>query len=206
MHYAGMWMKKDFTVWVVLGLWDSYTGGFYLYDAFMCDSSIPAVVVEKLAQRMRLKKYRSEAIICNDLMWEEKGYFKNTALQYKKYMAKNKIPGRLKGAFNYDEYASIVEIGQLFDMNMIKVHSGATSLVLQLMSWVTIDRGKHKGSRPDEENDGYCRALCVLVSDLRRKERWAKTMKPKFYDYNKTPIVMDAHRKAGEIGHRRTGG
>jgi hypothetical protein len=100
------------------------------------------------------------------------------------------ISAPVREAFNFDEYGSIIEIGQLFDTNMIRVDSKAKSMLLQMMSWVTINRGKNLGSKPDTEDDGYCRALCLIVSELRRQELWTQIIKPILADYNKAELVQ----------------
>jgi len=204
LHYAGVWQKEDLSVWVVLCLWDAYKGYLIVYDAFTCDSPTPGVVLEKLIEKMRLQKVRSDAIVCNSLMWEDKGYSKNIALQYKAELSKKKIYTKIKKAINYDEYASIVEVGQLMDMDMVFVEAKVSSLILQLMSWTIVDRGKTTGGRPDAIDDGFCRALCLVDSELRRTEQWVRIMKPQFNDYNNADIVQRSYNKASEIGSRRT--
>lgn len=203
LHYASVWQKEDLTIWVILALWDAYKGYLFIYDAFTCGEPIPGMVAPMLIDRMRMKQFKSDAIICNKLMHEEKGFSKNIAIQYRKELQKRKITTRVTEAFNYDEFASMIEVGQLFDMNMIYVDSSVKSFILQVMSWVTVDRGRHKGKRPDVENDGFCRAMCILDSELRRKTRWAQIMKPKFADYNKDKIVQDTYNKMAQIGAKR---
>jgi len=190
LHYAGVWQKEDLSVWIVLCLWDAHKGYLFVYDAFMCDNPIPAVVIPELIQRMKLKTHKSEAIVCNKLMWEDKGYTKNTGLQYRRDINSRGITANIKEAFNYDEFASIIEVGQLFDIDRILVESSAKSMVLQFMSWVTIERGKHVGAKPDEEDDGWCRALCLVVSELRRKDQWARVVKPILADYADAEFVQ----------------
>lgn len=189
LHYAGVWQKEDLSVWIVLCLWDAHKGFLFAYDAFMCDNPIPAVVIPKLISRMRLKTHKSEAIVCNKLMWETSGYTKNTGLQYRRDINGRGITANIKEAFNYDEFASIIEIGQLFDIDRIFVESSAKSLVLQLMSWVTIERGRHIGAKPDTEDDGWARALCLVVSELRRKDQWTRVIKPILADYANAEFV-----------------
>ena len=203
LHYAGMWQKPDMSIWVVLALWDAYRGYLFVYDAFMCGEIIPTAVCTLLIDRMRLKKYRSEAILTNKMMWETHGYSKNIAQQYRNYL-KKRVTAKIKEAINYDEYASIIEIGQLFDQNMIYVDKAMAGAILQLMSWVTVDRGEQKGYRPDEDDDGFCRALCLIVSELRRKTRWKEIVKPKLHDYADTKLVQSVYQKASEIGLKQT--
>lgn len=204
LHYAGMWQKKDLSIWCVLGLWDAHKGFLFLYDAFQCENSTPSEVIPKLIYHMRLRSYRHEAIVCNGLMWEQKGFSKNTALQYKNEFIKQGVPGKIKEALTYDEFASIIEVGQLFDIDMVYIDSRLNDLILQLFGWVTVDRGRHTGKRPDEENDGYCRALCILVSELRRRSQWIKVMRPKLHDYNITSKVQEVYRKAEKIATKQT--
>jgi predicted phage terminase large subunit-like protein len=200
LHYIGLWQKEDLSIWCVLALWEAYKGYLFVYDAFMCDECTPYAVIPKLIDRGKLKNYKCEAIVSNTLMWEQKGYVKNISLQYQRELEKRKIKNaKIVEALNYDEYASIVEVGQLFDMNMVFVDSGSKELVLQMMSWVTIDRGKQTGYRPDDKDDGYCRALCIITSELRRKRRWQDIMKPKFLDYNRDTEVMRAHDRAANL-------
>ena len=199
LHYAGMYQKEDLSVWVVLAIWDAYKGYLFIYDAFMCGDPIPSVVCEKIINRMMLKKLSCEAIVTNSLMWSEKGYHKNIALQYRKYFQEHKIVARIKKAINYDDYSSIVEIGQLFDKNKIYVDNRVNSFILQVMSWCTVDMGKQAGSRPDEDDDGYCRALCLIDSELRKHTRWQEVMKPVFMDYSKMASVRSVYNNAEKI-------
>jgi predicted phage terminase large subunit-like protein len=190
LHYAGLWQKEDLSVWVVLCLWDALKGFLFVYDGFMVEDAIPGAVLPRLIKRARLKDYACEGIVCSPLMWEQKGYTKNVALQYRRELNKVNISAPVREAFNFDEYGSIIEIGQLFDTNMIRVDSKAKSMLLQMMSWVTINRGKNLGSKPDTEDDGYCRALCLIVSELRLQELWTQIIKPILADYNKAELVQ----------------
>lgn len=203
LHYAGMWQKQDLSVWVVLALWDAYRGYLFIYDAFMCPDIIPTIVCTQLIERMQLNKYRSESVLTNKMMWETHGYSKNIAQQYRNYL-KKRATVKIKEAQNYDEYAAIVEIGQLFDQNMVYVEKTMSGAVLQLMSWVTVDRGQHTGHRPDEDDDGYCRALCLIVSELRRKKRWSEIVTPKLHDYVDARYVQKVYQDAAEIGVKKT--
>ena len=197
LHYIGLWQKEDLSVWCVLALWEAYKGFLFIYDACVCDEHIPGVVIPKVISRGRLKNYKCENIVCNSLIWEQKGYAKNTALQYKQFLEKQGVrTGRIIEALNYDEYASIAEIGQLFDVNMAFVNTAAKELVLQMMSWTMIDMGKRTGYKPDNIDDGYCRALCLIVSELRRKRLWADIVQPKLYDYARDSDVIAAYDKA----------
>jgi predicted phage terminase large subunit-like protein len=197
LHYIGMWQKEDLSVWIVMALWDAYKGFLFVYDGFVCDEHHPKGVLPKLINRAQLKVFKCESIVCNSLMWEQKGYSKNTALQYKRELEKMKVRnGRIVEAMNYDEYASIAEVGQLFDINMAFVDSGAKELVLQMMSWVTINRGERTGYRPDDNDDGYCRALCLIISELRRRQQWQEVLKPKLRDYAKDHEVVSAYNRA----------
>ena len=193
LHYAGIWQKEDLSIWVVLMLWDVYKGFLFIYDAFTCDESIPSVVIPMLIKRMRLRTHKCEAIMCNDLMWEDKGYSKNIGIQYRKEIAKYRIDAKIKESFNYDEYGTIVEMGQLFDNDMVYVEEKSKSLILQLMGWITVDRGKHTGSRPNNEDDGFCRAICLVVSELKKKTKWTDVVPPILTDYAKSQIVQSAY-------------
>ena len=73
------------------------------------------------------------------------------------------------------------------------------------MSWTIVDRGKNIGGRPDTVDDGFCRALCLVDSELRRTDQWVRVMKPQFNDYNKAEFVQGYYNKVAEVGHRRTG-
>jgi predicted phage terminase large subunit-like protein len=197
LHYVGLWQKEDLSVWCVLALWEAYKGFLFIYDAFVCDEHIPGVVIPKVISRGRLKNYKCENIVCNSLIWEQKGYAKNTALQYKQFLEKQGVrTGRIIEALNYDEYASIAEIGQLFDVNMAFVNTAAKELVLQMMSWTMTDTGKRTGYKPDSIDDGYCRSLCLIVSELRRKRLWADIVQPKLYDYARDSDVIAAYDRA----------
>lgn len=199
LHYAGIYQKKDLSVWIVMAIWDSYKGFLFIYDAFMCGDPIPSNVVPRIIDKMMLRKLSCEAIITNSLMWEDQGYTKNIALQYKKQFQKNKINVKIKEAFNYDEYATLVEIGQLFDNNMIYVDDSVNCFILQAMTWSLTNMGKQTGDRPDEEDDGYCRALCLIDSELRRLTRWQDVMKPVLMDYSKRTLVQNIYDKANKI-------
>ena len=77
-------------------------------------------------------------------------------------------------------------------------------LILQFMSWVTVERGRNVGSRPDEENDGYCRALCLIISELKRQDIFVQTMKPLFNDYNRETIVQKRYEQVAQIGAKKS--
>lgn len=186
MHYAGLWQKKDLTVWVVLALWDAYKGILLIYDAFALENNTK--LIDTMKDKMQLKKYKCHGIICNSLNWENST--KNIGLQYRReFNTKGLEEVRVRQAFDYDEYASISEISQLFSLNLIIVSDKAYSLALQMFGWNIVDRGKQMGGRPDEENDGFCRALCLIVSDLRKKDKWERIVKPKLADYNRSEFV-----------------
>jgi len=177
LHYGAMVQTKDLRIYFLECLWDNVAGKLFVYGCWDMESPDPSFMAPMIAQRMKLRVYQHEKILCNDKMFAINEYQRSTGQLMKTEFKRIKITARLIEAIRYEESGSIIQGSQMFSSNQIYVSNECQDAARQFASW-TIEKGK-----PSIENCGYCIALCLVISDLRRKKIFVKLHK--VVDYKK---------------------
>ena len=178
LHYAAMYQHKDLSLWVMQALWDDTAGKLFVYQNWMVESPVPAIIGLELIRRMKLREYRHEKILCNDRMCQTEGHIRSPIQVMKTEIRKTEVRVNLVEAVRYDQAGAILTGSQMVALKQIYIDENCQEPARQIAGW-TIDKGK-----PGEDDCGYCIALCMILSELRRR-KLIKDKPPKPRDYNK---------------------
>lgn len=179
LHYGSIVQMKDLSVWFLEALWDDVDGNLYVYGCWTRDEANPTLQVPMIILRMQQKKFRTENILGNESMFKDTGYIKSVAKLYYQAYAKALPSARVgfREAIKYDQTGAIVAANQMFGLKQIFIDHKCKDAARQFASW-TVEKGK-----PDQVDNGYCIALCQIVSELSRRQLIKKI--PPVKDYAK---------------------
>ena len=178
LHFAAMYQHKDLSLWVVQALWDDVAGKLFVYQTWTMENPMPAIVGIELIRRMKLREYRHEKILCNDRMCQNEGHIRSAIQVIKAEIRKTETEAHLIEAMRYDQPGAILTGTQMFALKQIYIDENSQEAARQIAGW-TIEKGK-----PAEDDCGYCIALCMILSELRRR-KLVKDKPPKPRDYQK---------------------
>jgi hypothetical protein len=177
LHYGSIVQLKDMSIWFIEALWDDVIGNLYVYGCWTAPEANPVIQVPVMIQRMQQKKFRTENILANSDMFTD-DVRRSAALYYRKEYSKllPTIRVGFREAFKYDQSGAILAGNQMFAQKRIYIAHEAKEAARQCASW-TVEKGK-----PAKEDNGYCIALCQIISELNRR-KLLKKEKP-IRDYN----------------------
>jgi len=178
LHYGSIVQMKDLSVWFIEALWDDVEGKLFVYGCWSADEANPVIQVPLIVIRMQQTKYITENILANSQMFKEEARIKSVASMYRREY-RSVLPSITVGfreAIKYDQMGAIVIGNQMFGRKQIYVSHDCKEAARQFASW-TVDKGK-----PNDQDNGYCIALCQIISELKRRELIDK--KPKERDYD----------------------
>jgi hypothetical protein len=155
----------------------------FVYDAFDTTDISPTMIANTLAFRMHLREVECERLIGSEEMFAKKPHMKSTAKVLNIALGDGEIEPRICKPYLHDLEGSIIEVNRLLDHGQMYVHQKLTAPARQFANW-TIQKGK-----PDVADSGYCRALCLVVSELAQQEMYQKVVKYQDYKKIKKPRV-----------------
>ena len=163
MHYAGVWLSKELVVYTVAALWDAKTGRLMVYDSWQSEPE-PSDVAQGMKARMHLAKYKVTAMYCNGDMNPDPPAV-SMMRQVNAALNKINVSARLRQGVRYNEMGAIMKVRALMNEQNLLVHECAAEALGAWTTW-TIAGGSASG-----DGDGYCRALCLIASEVVRVER-----------------------------------
>jgi len=184
LHYGSIVQLKDLSVWFLESLWNDVDGKLYLYGCWTSPQANPSLQVPMIIHRMKQKKYQTENILSNSRMWvtaESKGYVKSVGKLYRMEYDKRliEITVGFREAHKYDETGAITAANQMFARDQIFVSHECKEPARQFAGW-TVEKGK-----PVDTDNGYCIALCQIISELSRRKLLKKIPPVPDYKYSK---------------------
>lgn len=190
LHYVGAFLSEDLVLYVVGLLWDDLAEALFIYDAWESADLEPVGFANQLVTRQRLKTYDCQTIAVNTDMVSDRGEVRTLAKGINAALRKAGARQRLREAFRYDRAGAVAMVNELASRKKLWIHSGVPSLYQQLSSWSVVN------GKPAVGSCEYCHAVCLAVSELRRRlPQKAKRPQPPDYKRVRNDVV--------EIGARR---
>lgn len=162
LHYCALVFSMDTTFVGLCGVYEYFTGLLWLYAEVFHDSPIPDLIskqVQVATRRGTFDDEREPRIIGNSKMFTRDADRRPLA----DVLVENKLP--VLEAVQYDEYGAIALGNQMFADKKIIVHEKLARTRTQVSLWA-IEKGK-----PASRENGYCKALLLMLSELRRQMR-----------------------------------
>jgi predicted phage terminase large subunit-like protein len=178
LHYGAFYEHKDLSLWFLAGLWDDVKGVLFVYDGWGTTDPTPTMIANTLAFRMHLREVECEKLVGNEEMFAKRPA-KGTARIINTALSERDVEPRILKPSYHDLEGAILEVNRLLDQGRIFVHEKLKEPARQFANW-TIQKGK-----PDKEDCGYCRALCLLISELSQQQVYRKAVKRP--DYKRIP-------------------
>ena len=186
LHYGTMVQLKDLSLWFLEMLWDNVDGLLYIYGAWTMDEMDPEFIAKAIIQRMQLRKYRHERILCNDQMASNEGHVRSPMYVLRREFTKYNLNGKLIESLHYNEAGGIALGQQMFAHKQIIVDDSCIEVAQQLAGWIVAE-GK------PQKNNGYCIGLCMVLCELQRRKL---VKKPKIViDYKAEKKKLDIPTK-----------
>jgi predicted phage terminase large subunit-like protein len=160
LHYGAFYQIKDSSIYFIAALWDQIDGQLYVYHAHKYESSNYDFIAMNTVKVMAMRKVVVNRLIGNDSMLTEKH---GTAYYINKSIAKLGEFKKINSPTMWDYYGSIGFVGSLFSSESVVVDNSCSEMVSQIASWTYGEDGK----KP-QDNQGYCEALCLIASELKR--------------------------------------
>lgn len=176
LHYGAVVLKRDLSMWVVCALWDDIAGQLFVYDATSYESPDIPALVKWLTWKMHLKKYSVDRIMCNDRMCKQSDGTEKTMMQLcREEGVRQKVHSRFGEAVRYDQWGSLSQLDELARDRRIFFDEVAEEALVQMQLW-SVEKNK-----PSTVDAGYCEAMTLIVSELKRKSVFEKKYRRKDY-------------------------
>jgi predicted phage terminase large subunit-like protein len=175
LHYGAFYQSKNNTVYFLSALWDSVEGILFIYGSAKYESVISEQVALNTIKIMNMRRFVVTRLIASDNFFSDSN---DTARQINKAISKcgDGFKKIIKPPM-FDLYGSMVYVNSLFASDSIMVHSGLQEAASDFASWSFSEDGK----KP-MDGFGYCRALCLIASEL-RTDIARQRPEPKKIDY-----------------------
>jgi hypothetical protein len=188
LHYCTLYLdKKTMEIFALASLWDDLAGKLYCYSAYKAPSTDAVAVAKWIIRTMHPEKYVIDFVLSNDeLFADREGKIGKGARGVSKVIndefRKGKVSAKVRRARRFDLTGSIYEANRMFDENRILPHTSAQDAAKQWAAWGV------KEGKPETNNAGYCFALCILISDLKMREKLIPKIK-KRPDYKRSSVI-----------------
>lgn len=160
LHYAAIVQHKDMSLWVVQIMWDNVKGQLFVYDAWKNEGDLKEVALV-LRTKMKLNEYRHEKILVNEAMEAKEEHVLSSMQVLKREFHQINTRARITKSVRFDQMGSINTLNRLFSQGKIIVSDICDEAALQFSNW-SVEKGK------PEKDMGFCEALCLIASELRR--------------------------------------
>jgi predicted phage terminase large subunit-like protein len=179
-NIGSVYMTKDLAVSWLAAIWDQRKFVLYVYDCDSWDIIDVNKVASEIITRMHVNTHKLKKIVGCDLMFspEQEAQVRSVNAMFKEECKRRHLNQGvyISKPILYDQIGSIEQANRLFASKRIVVSSDCHEAARQFSNWV-IERGK-----PSVRDSGMCEALCLIVSELRRKKIFVK--EPKIRDYH----------------------
>lgn len=190
LHYGGFYQSKDSSVYSIAALWDQIEGVLYVYYAQRYESSDQDFIAINTVKAMSMRKVVVNRLVGNSDMLSEKH---GTAYYINKSIAKLGEFKKITFPTMWDYYGSIGYVGSLFNSDSVIVDNRCMEAVSQIASWTYGEDG-----RKPQDNQGYCEALCLIASELKRDISSKKPLLPQ-QDYRPTKDTKEEFKQTWQV-------
>lgn len=169
LHYGSFWQSPDNSLYIVSSLWNMKSGNLYVYYAQKYSEINPQVVAMKIVKIMKMKYFAVNKLIASDTMSPEK---RGTARLINNELSINEVSNHLSSPTMYDRSGAIAYIGSLITTRSMTIHSTLQEMASQVAGW------SYRDEKEPERGYGFCEALCLVGSELKRDISRMATIPP----------------------------
>jgi hypothetical protein len=179
LHYGALSLQNDLSLYFLAALWDRNTETLYVYASEWWRNCNQFEVVKKLIDAMRFKEYRVDKFIGSSNMFSTNAFEKSVAKQINRKIKDQNLPEyvTIHEAIHFNFYGAIQQGEELFRADKIYINSNCQEVARQLSNWL-VQKGQ-----PADTDCGYCECLCLILSELQRKQVLKKSAL-KIFDYH----------------------
>jgi hypothetical protein len=183
LHYAALVFNKDLSFTGLAAIYQYYTDKLWIYQEFYQERPEPDVIsliVRKFTHKGLYEDDREVRIIGNEHMFRPDGDRRplSDVLRHENLYVFEPV--------RYDEYGAIAFGSKMFSENKVILHKNLTRARPAISLWSV------KGGRTDANEDGFCKAFLLILSEVRRRRK-EKEIRKKPKDY--TSVVMERKEK-----------
>jgi hypothetical protein len=179
LHYAALVLNSDLSFTGLAAIYQQYLDTLWVYDEFYQERPEPDLISKVIRMRTKKGLYdddRDVRVIGNERMFRQEGDRRPLADVFRQESLIVREPVR------YDEYGAIALGAKMFTENQIVMHSCIERARSEISLW-SVKKGK-----PDTEDSGFCKALLLILSEVRRQKR-AEVPTRKMPDYHAVRVV-----------------
>jgi len=185
LHYAALVFNKDLSFNGLAAVYQYYSDKLWIYEEFYQDRPEPDViarVVRALTHKGLYDDDREVRIIGNEHMFRPDGDrrpLSDVLIHEKLYISE---------PLRYDEYGAIAFGSKMFSENKVTLHRKLTRARPAISLWSV------KKGTPETDENGYCKAFLLILSEVRRRVKERKTKRtPK--DYSPVHVKSNEREK-----------
>lgn len=175
LHYGAFHQTPDNILYFLSALWDNMDGILYVYAAKRYDNIVPEEVALNTIRIMNMRNCMVNKVLASDGVLTEK---KDIAKYINQSLKKSGVIKSLSAPVFNDRNGSIVYMNALFASESVIVIKSIGEAAAQFSGWMYKDDGKQP-----VDGYGYCEALCLIASELKR-EISKKSLPPPEPDYH----------------------
>jgi len=187
-HIVTVVLNQDISINGLAMFYEYYRNNLWVYEEFYQETPIAEQFVPILKEATRkgfYKDYRDAKVFGNHRMFEKS----ENSRAYAHMLKREKL--NIKKPRHYEEFGAIGLGVQLFNADKVKVHMNCQRARKQLNMW-SIKEGK-----PNKEGFGYCEALLLGLSEVKRQMKTIKPI-PRMTDYKPVYVKKELKKKSTE--------
>ena len=172
-HIVTVVLNQDISINGIAMFYEYYRNKLWVYDEFYQETPIAEQFVPKLKEVTRkgfYKDYRDAKIFGNHRIFEKR----ENSRPYADILRRERL--NIREPSHYEEFGAIGLGVQLFNANKVVVHLNCQRARKQFSMWSI------KDGKPDKDGFGYCEALLLGLSEVKRQMKSIKPI-PKMRDY-----------------------
>jgi len=186
LHYLAFVVGKELSFYGLAAFYEYYRHRIWVYDEIKMDVPIIESILRQTKQKTLMGNFpdeREPRIIGNDAMFKATSGQRSFAEVLRHEGGLRVLPTE-----KYDEIGAIGFGAQMMADGRVTVHTRCVHSRKQLNLWSI-------KSKLNEEDFGFCKALLLILSEVRKQVRPTAAIQP-FRDYHKVgePVVVGAER------------
>ena len=184
LHYAALVLNADLSFTGLAALYQQYADTLWVYDEFFQERPEPDLIAKVITRRTKRGLYEDERdvrIIGNEKMFRQDGDRRPLADVFRQESLPVSEPVR------YDEYGAIALGARMFGDSKVIMHNSIKQARSQINLWAI------KSGKPEAEGNGFCKALLLILSEVRRQKK----------EQPKEKKMPDYHNVKKETPHKK---
>lgn len=184
-HYAALSLQKDMRLCMVSTLWDNRIEKLYIYHEAHWEHVHSLKFIDDIEGFLKIQKYKIDKILGNELMFAENESEQTVSKMVNGVLKHRNLKQRvcIRPTIKYNYMGSIAQVEDMFYQNRIIIDKSCQNIIRQIQCWAL------KNDSPYDKDCGFCEALCLIISELKKKHAFDKKEKP----------VLDYHKRKEEL-------